>query len=319
VVNTGRRFDLHMFSRSGSDAIRNYSIHRRQFRVRPGRSQHNALDALTVAITSRKVNWILHADMEGFFDAINHEWLIKFLERRIGDPRILRLIRKWLRAGVSEDGEWSLITVSTPQGAVISPFFANVYLHYVFDLWIQWWRKSCRSDVVLVRYADDFVIGFENHSEATACLEALHTCFARFGLKLHKDKTRLIEFGKYAIARRERHSESRPETFNFPTFTHKCAQTKEHGRFTIHRHSIAKRVRATLQTIKEQLRNRMHRPTGETGRWFRRVVQGWQNCHAIPSNSHCLCRFVDEITRLWLAVIRRRSQSGRSTWTSARM
>lgn len=177
------------------------------------------------------------------FDAINHEWLIKFLERRIGDSRILRLIRKWLRAGVSEDGEWSPTTVGTPQGAVASPLLANVYLHYVFDLWIQWWRKSCRGDVVMVRYADDFVIGFENHSEATACLEALHTRFAQFGLKLHKDKTRLIEFGRYAIERRERHSESRPETFNFLGFTHKCAQTKEHGRFTIHRHSIAKRVR----------------------------------------------------------------------------
>ena len=286
---------------------------------RPGRSQHNALDALTVAITRKKVNWILDADIEGFFDAINHEWLIKFLERRIGDPRILRLIRKWLQAGVSEDGEWSPTTVGTPQGAVASPFLANVYLHYVFDLWIQWWRKSCRGDVVMVRYADDFVIGFENHSEATACLEALHTRFAQFGLKLHKDKTRLIEFGRYAIERRERHSESRPETFNFLGFTHKCAQTKEHGWFTIHRHSIAKRVRATLQKIKEQLRKRMHRPIGETGRWLRSVVQGWLNYHAVPSNSHCLCRFVDEVTRLWLAVIRRRSQRGRSKWTWARM
>ena len=286
---------------------------------RPGRSQHNALDALTVAITSKKVNWILDADIEGFFDAINHEWLIKFLERRIGDPRIVRLIRKWLRAGVSEDGEWSPTTVGTPQGAVASPFLANVYLHYVFDLWIQWWRKSCRGDVVMVRYADDFVIGFENHSEATACLEALHTRFAQFGLKLHKDKTRLIEFGKYAIERRERRSESRPETFNFLGFTHKCAQTKEHGWFTIHRHSIAKRVRAPLQKIKEQLRKRMHRPIGETGRWLRSIVQGWLNYHAVPSNSHCLCRFVDEVTRLWLAVIRRRSQRGRSKWTWARM
>jgi len=286
---------------------------------RPGRSQHNALDALTVAITGKKVNWILDADIEGFFDAINHEWLIKFLERRIGDPRILRLIRKWLRAGVSEDGEWSPTTVGTPQGAVASPLLANVYLHYVFDLWIQWWRKSGRGDVVIVRYADDFVIGFENHNEATACLEALHTRFVQFGLKLHKDKTRLIEFGKYAIERRERHSESRPETFNFLGFTHKCAQTKEHGRFTIHRHSIAKRVRATFQKINEQLRKRMHRPLGETGRWLRSVVQGWLNYHAVPSNSHCLCRFVDEVTRLWLAVIRRRSQRGRSKWTWDRM
>jgi len=204
---------------------------------RPGRSQHNALDALSVAITSKKVNWILDADIEGFFDAIDHEWLIRFLERRIGDPRILRLIRKWLRAGVSEDGEWSQTTVGTPQGAVgfalrcerrnRAPLLANVYLHYVFDMWIQWWRKSCRGNVVMVRYADDFVIGFENHSEATACLEALHTRFAQFGLKLHKDKTRLIEFGKYAIERRERHSESRPETF--PTL---LRPTQERSRLT---------------------------------------------------------------------------------------
>ncbi|MEZ6033712.1 MAG: group II intron reverse transcriptase/maturase [Planctomycetaceae bacterium] len=286
---------------------------------RPGRSQHNALDALTVAITSKKVNWILDADIEGFFDAIDHEWLIRFLERRIGDPRILRLIRKWLRAGVSEDGAWSPTTVGTPQGAVASPLLANVYLHYVFDLWIQWWRTSCRGDVVIVRYADDFVIGFENHNEATACLEELHTRFAQFGLKLHKEKTRLIEFGRYAIDRRERRSESRPETFNFLGFTHKCAQTKEHGRFTIHRHSISKRVRATLQKIKEHLRKRMHRPLGETGRWLRSVVQGWLNYHAVPSNSHRLCRFVDEVTWLWLAVIRRRSQRGRSKWTWDRM
>ena len=170
---------------------------------RPGRSQHDALDALSVAITSKRVNWILDADIEGFFDAIDHEWLIKFLEHRIGDRRILRLIRKWLRAGVSEEGEWSKTTVGTPQGAVISPLLSNVYLHYVFDLWIEWWRKHrCRGDVVVVRYADDFVIGFENHSEATACLEELRTRFAKFGLKLHEGKTRLIEFGRYAIERR---------------------------------------------------------------------------------------------------------------------
>jgi group II intron reverse transcriptase/maturase len=286
---------------------------------RPGRGGHDALDALSVAITSKKVNWILDADIEGFFDAIDHEWLIKFLEHRIGDPRILRLIRKWLRAGVSEDGEWSQTTVGTPQGAVISPLLANVYLHYVFDLWIHWWRKSCRGDVVMVRYADDFVIGFEQHDEAVACLEELHTRFARFGLKLHKDKTRLIEFGKYAIDRRERRGDGRPETFDFLGFTHQCALTKKNGRFTIHRHSVAKRVRATLAKIKEKLRKRMHRPIGETGHWLRRVVQGWLNYHAVPSNSQCLCRFVDEVTRLWLAAIRRRSQRGRSNWTWTRM
>jgi len=287
---------------------------------RPGRGCHDTLDALHVALTSKRVNWILDADIEGFFDTIDHSWLIKFLEHRIGDRRILRLIRKWLRAGVSEDGEWSQTTVGTPQGAVISPLLANVFLHYVFDLWIEWWRKHrCRGDVVVVRYADDFVIGFENHSEATACLEELRTRFAKFGLKLHEGKTRLIEFGRYAAERRSRRAEGRPETFNFLGFTHQCAQTRTHGWFTIHRHSIAKRIRATLQAIKAELRKRRHGALGETGRWLRRVVQGWLNYHAVPGNYRCLGRFVDEVTRLWLRQLRRRSQRGRNGWTWERM
>ena len=268
---------------------------------RPGRSQHDALDALNVAITSKRVNWILDADIEGFFDTIDHEWLVKFLEHRIGDRRILRLIRKWLRAGVSEEGQWSKTTVGAPQGSVISPLLSNVYLHYVFDLWIEWWRKNrCHCDVIVVRYADDFVIGFESHSEAMACLEELRTRFAKFGLKLHEGKTRLIEFGRYADERRKRHGEGRPETFDFLGFTHKCSQTRKQGWFTIHRHSMAKRMRATLQAIKAKLRKRMHRPLGETARWLRRVVQGWLNYHAVPSNSNCIGRFVSEVTRLWL-------------------
>jgi group II intron reverse transcriptase/maturase len=262
----------------------------------------------------------LDADIEGFFDAIDHEWLIKFLENRIGDKRILRLIIKWLRVGVSEDGQWSKATVGTPQGAVISPLLSNVYLHYVFDLWIEWWRKNhCKGDMVVVRYADDFVIGFENHSEAIACLEELRTRFAKFGLKLHSQKTRLIEFGRYAIERRQRGGQSRPETFDFLGFTHKCARTRKQGWFVIHRHSVAKRMRATLQSIKEKLRKRMHRPLGETSRWLRRVVQGWLNYHAVPGNSQRIGRFVDEVTRLWLHVLRRRSQRGRSRWTWSRM
>jgi group II intron reverse transcriptase/maturase len=287
---------------------------------RPGRSQHDTLDALHVAITSKKVNWILDADIEGFFDTIDHEWLVKFLEHRIGDPRILRLICKWLRAGVSEDGEWSKTTVGAPQGSVISPLLSNVCLHYIFDLWIEWWRQNrCRGDVVVVRYADDFVIGFENHSEATACLEELRTRFAKFGLKLHEGKTRLIEFGRFAIEQRAMRGESRPETFDFLGFTHKCAKTREKGWFTIFRHSVAKRVRATLQAIKANLRKRRHRPVGETGRWLRRVVQGWLNYHAVPGNSIRIGRFVKEVIRLWLRSIRRRSQRGRSRWTWSRM
>jgi len=286
---------------------------------RPGRSPHNALDALSVAITSKKVNWILDADIEGFFDTIDHEWLVEFLEHRIGDRRILRLIRKWLRAGVSEEGEWSKTTVGAPQGSVISPLLSNVFLHYVFDLWIEWWRKDRRhGDVVVVRYADDFVIGFEHHNEATACLEELRTRFAKFGLKLHEGKTRLIEFGRYASERRKRRGEGRPETFDFLGFTHKCAKSRKNGWFTIHRHSMAKRMRATLQAIKVKLQKRMHRPLGETARWLRSVVQGWLNYHAIPGNSNRIGRFVDEVTRLWLHVIRRRSQRGRC-WNWKRM
>ncbi len=287
---------------------------------RPGRSQHDALDALSVAITSKRVNWILDADIEGFFDGIDHEWLVKFLEHRIGDRRVLRLIRKWLCAGVSDEGEWSKTTVGVPQGSVISPLLSNVFLHYVFDLWIEWWRKNrCRGDVIVVRYADDFVIGFESHGEATACLEDLRTRFAKFGLKLHEGTTRLIEFGRYATERRGRRGEGRPKTFDFLGFTHKCGKTRKRGWFAIHRHSMAKRMRATLRKIKAELRKRMHRPVGETGRWLRSVVQGWLNYHAVPSNSHRICRFVDAVTRHWLAVLRRRSQRGRRGWTWERM
>ncbi len=287
---------------------------------RPGRRPHDALDALSVAITSKRVNWILDADIEGFFDTIDHDWLIKFLEHRIGDRRILRLIRKWLRAGVNEEGHWTKTTVGAPQGSVISPLLSNVYLHYVFDLWIEWWRKNrCRGDVVVVRYADDFVIGFENHSEAKACLEELHARFAKFGLKLHEGKTRLIEFGRYAIERRKRRGDDRPDSFDFLGFTHKCARTRKNGWFIIHRHSVAKRMRATLQAIKANLRKRMHRPLGETGRWLRSVVQGWMNYHAVPNNGRRISRFVDEVTRLWVRIIRRRSQNGRCRWTWSRM
>lgn len=287
---------------------------------RPGKSQHDALDALTVAITGKRVNWILDADIAGFFDNIDHEWLIKFLEHRVGDRRILRLIRKWLRAGVSEEGEWSETKVGVPQGSVISPLLANVYLHYVFDLWIHWWRRiRCRGNVIVVRYADDFVVGFQYKDEAERCLEELHRRFAKFGLKLHETKTRLIEFGRFAAEYRSKRGERRPETFNFLGFTHICARTRTYGVFTVHRRSMAKRMRATLAAIHKQLRKRKHRPLRETGRWLRRVVQGWLNYHAVPSNYRRLHCFVREVKRLWLGVIRRRSQRGRRRWTWARM
>lgn len=287
---------------------------------RPGRSCHQALDALSVGLTNRKVSWVLDADIEGFFDTIDHEWLIKFLEHRVGDQRMLRLIRKWLRAGVSEEGEWSETCVGTPQGAVISPLLANVFLHYVLDLWIEWRRKSqCRGDVTIVRYADDFVIGFQHRHEAEACLEAFQERLAKFGLKLHPAKTRLIEFGRFASERRAKRGEGRPETFDFLGFTHMCDETKSHGWFTIRRYTVAKRMRATLAAIKQRLRVRMHRPMGETARWLRSVVQGWLNYHAVPGNSFRLDQFVTEVLKLWLHALRRRSQNGRAKWNWRRM
>jgi RNA-directed DNA polymerase len=287
---------------------------------RPGRSQHDALDALCVAICDKKVNWVVDADIEGFFDAIDHEWLIKFLEHRVGDRRILRLIKKWLHAGIIEEGIWSDTTMGTPQGAGISPLLANVYLHYVFDLWVEWWRRNrCRGDVVVVRYADDFVIGFQSQREAARCLEELRQRFAKFGLRLNEDKTRLLEFGQYAAEHRKRRGQGRPETFDFLGFTHVCAKTRAHGRFTVHRYSVSKRMRAKLHELQAELRRRMHEPLGKTGRWLRSVVRGWLNYQAVPFNMRQLERFVRQVTRLWLYALRRRSQRGQSCWTWARM
>ena len=287
---------------------------------RPGRSNHQALDALSVALASKGVEWVLDADIEGFFDNIDHAWLMKFLEHRIGDRRILRLIRKWLTAGISEDGEWSKTTVGTPQGAVISPLLANVCLHYVLDLWVQWWRKHRgRGDVVCIRYADDFVIGFEHRTEAEACLEALRVRFAKFGLKLHDTKTQLIEFGRFAADRRAKRGEEPPETFDFLGFTHRCGKSRSKGWFTIERTTIAKRMRATLSALKQKLHKRMHRPLGETARWLRSVVQGWLGYHAIPGNQRRMSQFMDEVSKHWLQTLRQRSQNGQKRWTWTRM
>jgi RNA-directed DNA polymerase len=226
----------------------------------------------------------------------------------IGDCRVLRLIGNWLKAGISEDGQVTEASVGTPQGSVISPMLSNVFLHYVFDLWIQWWRESrCNGDMIVVRYADDFVIGFENHDEAEACLEDLRVRFAKFGMKLHDGKTRLIEFGRFAASNRKERGEKRPGSFDFLGFTHTCGKRRSDGSFIIHRHSVAKRMRATFQAIRLKLRKRMHLPLGEVGRWLRRVVQGWMNYHAVPGNIERIGRFVDEITRIWLRGIRRRS------------
>jgi RNA-directed DNA polymerase len=283
---------------------------------RPRRGCHNALDALWVGITRRKVNWVLDADIRGFYDAIDHKWMQRFLEHRIGDRRLLRLIRKWMRAGVSEAGEWSRSTVGVPQGSVISPILANVFLHYVLDVWVNQWRKRhARGDVIVVRYADDFVMGFQYQEDAERCLADLQARLRQFGLELHPEKTRLIEFGRYASERRQKRDEGEPETFNFLGFTHICGKTRK-GMFTIHRKSMKKRLRTKLLEIKEELKRAMHRKVQQVGRWLRSVVQGWFNYHAVPGNCPSLAQFLVEVEKLWLRVLRRRSQRGRHwNWT----
>ncbi len=282
---------------------------------RPGRSCHRALDALYVGIKKRKVNWILDADIRGFFDNIDHAWLMKFLEHRIADRRLLRLLKKWLRAGVSEDGEWSPSTVGTPQGAVISPLYSNVFLHYVLDLWLVAWRKRhAVGEVIIVRYADDFVVGFREESDARRCLAALRERFTKFGLEPHPEKTRLIEFGRYAAERRSKRGDGPPETFDFLGFTHISGVTRK-GEFTIRRISSAKKFRGKLRELKEALRGKMHMDLAQVGPWLSSVYRGWLNYHAIPGNSVRLQQFRTALQKLWLRMLRRRSQRGRRmTW-----
>ncbi len=282
---------------------------------RPARSAHDALDALSVGLTRKKVSWVLDADIRGFFDNVDHGWMLRFLQHRIADHRVLRLIRKWLRAGVSEEGTWSETKVGTPQGAVISPLLANLYLHYVLDLWAHRWReKQAIGDVILIRYADDFVMGFQHRAEAERFLEALRERLRKFGLELHPEKTRLIEFGRYAASHRKQRGEGKPETFNFLGFTHICGLTRTTGQFTIRRKTIAKRLRAKLREVKEQLRYRWHEPIAETGAWLRSVVQGYFNYHAVPMNYGSLAAFRCQVARAWQRGLNRRSQRARMTW-----
>jgi group II intron reverse transcriptase/maturase len=284
---------------------------------RPGRSQHNALDALWSGILYRKVNWVLDADIQGFFDSLDHECLMRLLEIRIADRRILRLVRQWLTAGVSEDGQWSETKVGTPQGAVISPLLANVFLHYVLDQWVQDWRKTqAHGDVIIVRYADDFVMGFQYPHDAEIFLKALHERLGEYKLKLHPDKTRLIEFGRYAQRDRTQRDEGKPETFDFLGFTHWCSSTRKNGKFTVGRKPVAKRMRKTLKAIKEVLMKRRHEPVPEQGRWVRSVVKGYFAYFAVPGTAVILSAFRKHICRLWLRALRRRSQrkGKRLTW-----
>lgn len=282
---------------------------------RPRRSQHQALDALYVGITKRKVNWIIDADIRGFFDNISHGWLLKFLEHRIADRRMLRLLKKWLRAGVSEDGEWSPTKVGTPQGAVISPLLANVFLHYVLDLWINDWRKRrARGEVIIVRYADDFVIGFREESDARRCLTELRERFAKFQLELHPEKTRLIEFGRYAEERRAKRGDGPPETFDFLGFTHISGKTRR-GKFAIHRKTSRKKFHAKLLEMKTKLSRRIHDDLAQVGVWMQSVFRGWCQYYAVPGNYSRLRQFRDALSDMWLRTLRRRSQRGRRlTW-----
>jgi group II intron reverse transcriptase/maturase len=283
---------------------------------RPGRSQHDALDALWVGLVDKQVNWVLDADIQGFFDTIDHGWMEKFLQHRIADRRLLRLIRKWLRAGVSEDGQWSRTTVGTPQGAVASPLLANVFLHYVFDLWVHQWRiRHAHGEMIVVRYADDFVVGFQHRHEAEQFLHDLRERFEKFGLTLHPEKTRLIEFGRHAAADRRRRGERKPETFDFLGFTHYCGRTRRDGRFIVWRETIRKRLRAKLQAVKQALLRRRHQPLPELGNWLRGVVRGFFNYHAVPGNRDALKTFRREATRYWMHALRRRSQRRRLPWS----
>jgi group II intron reverse transcriptase/maturase len=281
---------------------------------RPGRSPHQALDALCVAIQKRRVNWVLDADIRGFFDNMSHEWTMKFVEHRVADRRILRLIQKWLKAGVSEDGQWSETKVGTPQGAVASPLLANIYLHYVFDLWVEAWRKKVATGtVVVVRYADDLVLGFENRADADRFLAEFRERLAKFGLELHANKTRLIEFGRYAARNRQRRGEGKPETFTFLGFTHFCGQLTT-GPFIVWRITAKKRMVAKLKAIKAELRLRKHHRTIEVGAWLRKVVLGYYQYHAVPGNTGQLSIFMCRVRWLWRGVLIRRSQRARMKW-----
>jgi RNA-directed DNA polymerase len=287
---------------------------------RPGRSQHNALDAVWVAIMHRKVDWILDADVRGFFDSVSHEWVEKFVSHRVGDQRILRLIHKWLKAGVSEDGQWSSTVVGTPQGATASPFLANVYLHYVLDLWVEAWRKGhARGEVYIVRYADDFVMGFQYQDDAKAFQRALKQRMQKFGLELNTEKTRLIEFGRFAKKDREKRGEGKPETFDFLGFTHICAQRNKDGRFVVRRKTIAKRLGMKVKKVAKELKRRRHDSVADQGQWLRSVVRGYFNYHAVPGNIVALGQFRKLVTRAWMRALRRRSHKARGlTWIRMR-
>ena len=281
---------------------------------RPGRGTHDALDALCVGINSKKVNFILDADIQSFFDEVSQDWLLRFVEHRIGDPRVIRLIRKWLKAGVLEDGVVMISDRGTGQGSVISPLIANVYLHYVIDLWAERWRRrETTGDMIIVRYADDIIVGFEHETDARRFLDAMRERLEKFALSLHPDKTRLIEFGRFAANRRVRRGLGKPESFNFLGFTFICGKSRR-GTFLLKRKTRRDRMRAKLRAIKQEMRRRMHQPIPIQGKWLGRVVSGYFNYHAVPTNSRALHAFRHAVAEYWHRSLRRRSQKDGMTW-----
>lgn len=281
---------------------------------RPGRSQHDALDAIAFGITRMRVNYILDCDVRAFFDSLSHEWLVRFIEHRIGDPRIVRLIRKWLKAGVLEDGKWKATDVGSPQGSVISPVLANIFLHYSFDQWADRWRhRHARGEVIYVRYADDILAAFEHEEDAQRFLAEMRLRLEEFKLTLHPEKTRLIEFGRFAAENRCKRGLSKPETFSFLGFVHISGRTRT-GHFQLKRKTRRDRMRTKLKAIKGELRRRMHEPIPEQGRWLAQVVRGYFAYHAVPTNFKSLTVFRDHVKVLWLRILRKRSQKDRTTW-----
>src|SRR5258706_753163 len=281
---------------------------------RPGRSTHDAMDALMVGITSTKVNWILDADIRSFFDTVSQEWLIKFVEHPVGDRRIIPLIQTWIKAGVMEDGIVTVSDKGTGQGSVISPLLANLYLHYVFDLWAERWRRrEAAGNMIIVRYADDLIVGFEHETDARRFLDEMHKRLQEFALSLHSEKTRLIEFGRFAAANRKRRGLGKPETFTFLGFTFICGKSRR-GKFLIQRKTRRDRMQSKLRQIKQALRRRMHQDIPTQGKWLVQVVKGYFNYHAVPTNRHTLVVFRDEVTRAWRRTLSRRSQKGYIAW-----
>ena len=275
---------------------------------RPKRHQHKALDALYVALTQKKVSWVIDADIKGFFDNIDHDWMMKFLEHRISDKRVLSLVEKMLKAGVSDEGKWSASKVGSPQGGVLSPLLANIYLFYVLDLWINKWRKQdARGEIYIVRYADDFVISCQYQDDAHRLLNALHVRMKKFNLTLHEEKTRLLEFGRFAKQNRAKRGAGKPEPFTFLGFTHICSERRSNGKFTVKRLTIAKKQRAKLQEIKILLNKNRHVNLVDQGKWLRSVVTGYGNYHGVPGNTKALSNFRGQICKIWRKALRRRS------------